>query len=535
MKNSDAWNRVKKELINRALVLGEYAPGRFGRIMIDTRDALLSGGVLTDVGQLMWASIKKYNPTVIYGSGYGAINILLSTKIAAEQEGIVLKTLLVRESRKNRNRHRIVEGPRPNYMERAVFIDDLVTTGSTYRKTQHSLSEENIFVNTVAIGVLYDMWTFRGTRRFEAQGMPVERLFTRHDVGDTRIEPKNKPVTGELIWRHLAHNQWRKNFINPRPTISGDLVFFANDQYQVFCHNIHNGDIMWEYQGDKPTREKGIGSLLVVSEQHLYFSSYDGTICKISIDNGKIVWKKYLDLYLHSTPYIDLKRKQIYIATEGGIANQRGDIVCLDLETATTKWIFKTKHVVPCSPNLINNMVICGSNDANLYSLDPETGELLWMIENIGEVKGCVNYIDDIIVVSIQAGKLFGIDYNGRILWERTCGEKTPHQFLEVHRSYGLVYVVNTSGMAAAYDKFGNQIWIRKMRNSCFWNCRLYKDQLLVVTVDGQFNLLDASTGERIRYNRSGIPINCPVDFNDNFIAVHSVSQGFFVFRKLND
>jgi outer membrane protein assembly factor BamB len=144
-------------------------------------------------------------------------------------------------------------------------------------------------------------------------------------------------------------------------------------------------------------------------------------------------------MYLHSTPFIDNERQQIYVATEGGIANRRGDIVCLDINTATTKWVFPTKHVVPCSPTLINNMVICGSNDGNLYSLDPNTGELIWVLYNIGEVKGQAAQLDQVIIVTVQSGKIYGIDYNGKILWKRSCGTASHHQFLQVHYVHRLV------------------------------------------------------------------------------------------------
>lgn len=535
MLDNDILNQFKSHLINHAVTLGEYAPGKSAHIMYDFREALLTGGYLKFAGSLLWNKIKKYNPSVIYGTGFGAVNLLLSTQIAAEDDGVYLKTLVARDVRKERNRRRLVEGPRPTYNERAVFIDDIMNTGSTIKKSQAALEDENIFIQTVAVAVLYDFWTPSGSRRLEATGMPVERIFTRHDFGETRQDPENSPAIIDIVWRNLSHNQWNKGFLNASPTIWQDKVYFANDRHQVFAHDIHTGEILWEYQGHKIYQEKGIGSKLSIVNGFLYFTSYDGTICKVDAVTGKLQWKKHLDMFLHSTPWIDLVRNQVYVATEGGISNQRGDIVCLDLETATTIWSFATNHVVPCSPILINDLVICGSNDHNLYALDPATGELKWMLENIGEVKGRATCIDTTIIITVERGKIYGIDFDGNILWKRSCGIMSKHQFLQVHKEYGLVYVANHDGFVVAFDKLGNQVWIRKLRHGCFWNIRLHTNELIVITATGDINVIDPLTGKKLKYTSLKYDVYCPCDFDQNYIAIASVSKGFFLYKRPHD
>jgi len=525
-------DQLKKHLINHGMILGEYSPGRRAPILYDFREPLLYGGYLKFVGECFWNKIKKYNPTVIYGPGYGSVNLLLATQIAAEVDGVSLKTLVVRDERKERNRRRLVEGPRPEYKERAVFIDDLMNHGTSLRKAQRSLIEENIFVDTVAVAILYDLWRFNGSRRLEAMGMNIERIFTRHELGDTRIDPKDSPVVEKLLWRNLASNQWDNNWINAAPVIWNNKVYFANDRHQVFAHEIKTGKILWMYQGPKPLQDKGIGSKLQVVDGFLYFTSYDGTVCKIEATSGQIMWKKHIDMYLHCTPYVDIERQQVYIGTEGGLKNRRGDIVCIDLNTASTKWIFPTKHVVPCSPALINNMVVCGSNDENLYALDPSTGELIWALYKIGEVKGRAAQLGNIIVVTTETGKIYGIDFNGVMLWQRTCGILSKHQFLEVHKEYGLVYIINSDGIVVAFNEQGDKVWLRRTRKDGHWNLRLYENQLIAITVDGDINLIDALTGEKISYEKLRYTVHSPCDFNEEYVVINSATNGFYVYRK---
>ncbi len=525
---------LRKHIINKGIILGEYAPKKNSRIMYDSREALLGGNYLSVAAELIWDKIKKYEPTYLIGSGVAAHNLMLSVKVIAELEGHNLSVLLNRGERKTTNRQRLIEGPRPSKTDRAVYIDDIMNTGATWAKTQSALKEEGIALSIVAICVLLDFWNYKGTRRMEVLGFPIERIFYRHDFGDTRQDPKNAELIETLAWRSLAHNQWIEWYKAP-PYIFEDKVYYANDRHEVYCHDLETGEIIWEYRGPKPWQEKGTCSVLRIVNGILYFTSYDGSLTAVYADTGEVKWKKHLDMFMHGTPWIDEQRQQIYAGTEGGIQNRRGDIVCLDLETGRTKWVFPTMHVVPCSPRLIGDNVICGSNDGYLYSINADTGQFVFSVKT-GEVKGRVNYIDDVIIACAEDGKLHGISQDGAILWTRNCGTGSHHQFLPVHRSSKLVIIGNSDGMIAAYDKDGTQVWIRNLRDNIAWNITLKEDELIVLTsVAGHLYQLDPATGNKLKYQKLSYITRAPCDFNSEYIAINSSAKGLYIYRRKHD
>jgi outer membrane protein assembly factor BamB len=525
-------DELRSKLISDAVILGEFAVNKANRIMFDTREALLEGKYLRLAGELMWDKIKSHNPTVIYGNGLASFPLLSSIQIAASNDGISIKTLLVRDKRKYRNRHRLIEGPRPNHDERAVFVDDLVNTGTTYKKCQDALIEESIQLQTVACCVLIDFYRFRGSRRLRLLGMPVECVFDRRELGDTRSDDTNPNVTNKLLWRNLTPNQWPEFKIKTAPKIIGNKVYYGNDRHEIYCHDIVTGDILWKFEGPKPYMKKGLGVEIVIDRENLIIISYDGAIYKMNRHTGQLVWKRHLDMYLHSVPHIDYNR--LYVATEGGINLARGDIVCLDNRTGNTIWRYETKGgVIPCSPNLLHNMVICGSNNGNLYSLNPLTGQLNWVVEGIGEIKGRSNTIDDVIVVTTEDGKIYGISLTGDILWHKTFGTNSRHQFLQVHSIHKLVYVTNSDGMLVAFNKYGNKIWIRRLRADGAWNLTLKGDELISITREGHIDVVDPETGHKIRSEKLGYEVGCPCDFTKNHIAVNSISNGFYFYERL--
>jgi outer membrane protein assembly factor BamB/orotate phosphoribosyltransferase len=517
-------SNIKSHILNNGL----FFDVRNSRILYDTRQAILSGSVLTPIGKLMWQKIKKYQPKIICGKGIGSLNVLLAIKFAAESEGFTLEVLFVRDGRKETNRLTIIEGKIPEDCVDAVIVDDLINSGKTIRKCQEVLQQEGVKLNIVAIATVIDFWTFTGSRRFEVTGTPVESLFTRHDFGDTRKDP-TKNCFEKLLWRNLDNNQWKFGGIT-RPLIDNGVVYYANDKHRIYCHDINSGEILWKFSGDKPNQPKGLGLEIKISKEKLFMSSYDGSLYCLNKNNGELIWKKHLDYYIHSSAYIDEENQQLYVGTEGGINNYRGDIVCLDLNTGNTKWRYPTNQVIPCSPCLINGMVICGSNDENLYALDNKTGKLIWIIESIGEIKGRVCDIDGVIIASNQTGIVYGIDYSGQILWKKTIGQNSHHQIMNTDGK--MFFVSSQSGSLFAFNSRGEILWYRRLRGDPNWNVTLFGEELIVITTKGHMNVIDKNTGDKKSYTNLNLSVTGPCDFNGKFIAINTVEDGLFLYGR---
>lgn len=525
----DIREHVRKHLVNHAVIFGDNIQGKRWQYFIDIRQALLTGGMLAYAGELIWDKIKKYQPEILVGQGIGAMNLLIATQIAAEKQNYKVNTLVSREARKMRQRHRLVEGPRPKHGARAIFVDDSMVMGSTYAKLKENLKEEGIEIDICAAVIFYDFYRQYGSRRLEILGLPIERIFTRHDLGLTRIDPKNRPIEKQLVWRNLSYAQWaEKKYVQCPPTIYNEFVLFATDNHEVFCHRLNDGELIWSWQGSKPTMEKGIGSQLVIANNRVYFSSYDGNSYCLDLSTGLEIWAMRLDMFLHSTPYVNVESRELYLGTEGGLQYTRGDIVCQDIDTGLVKWRFPTRHVIPASACFFNNQVICCSNDGYIYSITD--GKLNWS-KFIGISKGRPASYNNSLFVVTEDGKLLAIDSLGNILWERGCGVKTIHQFLQIHPN-GLLFIGNQEGSVIAFDSLGNQIWIRVIRGSAWFNLKLYKDELAVITQNGYAVILNALTGQKNSQSWLKYPVQSPPDFNDDYFVVHSADQGLLVYRR---
>jgi outer membrane protein assembly factor BamB len=318
---------------------------------------------------------------------------------------------------------------------------------------------------------------------------------------------------------------WYKN----PPIIHEDMVYWANDRHEVFAQKLETGEIIWQWQGPRPNQDKGITSEIQVYKDRIYVTSYDGALYCFNRFTGKLLINHRLDYFIHSTPVINEEKQELYVATEGGIQNKRGDIVALDLMSGTLKWRVPTEDVVPASPYIYKNQILCGSNDGYLYSVTD--GVLNWRVK-LGVIKGKINSINSTLIASTEDGKLYGLDEQGNILWTRTTGTSTRHQFVQVHDAFKLAYVVSEDGYALAYDEFGNQKWIRRLRGVCAWNMRLRGDEILIVSETGYTVILDPATGEKKQMSSIGTFVTCPADFNQDYIVIHTVKKGLITYRR---
>ena len=332
MNINRSYIKIKKHLLNHGTIFDEIAKDDMSTKMFDVKRAILTGNILNEVGVLLWKKIKKYEPGVLYGCGFGSVSVISAVKIAAEQEGYIIDALFIRDERKDTNRKTLIEGFVNTDNRTAIFVDDLHNSGGTYKYCLKCLKKENIGLNTVAIASVLDFES-AASRQLMLHGLKKERLFSLKDLGhklfsSAEVEEAFKKVS----WRNLDYNQW--NFkCNTAPKIHHNLVYYANDQHKLYCHDLENGDILWTFQGDRPFQPKGMSANILVSDEYVLISSYDGCLYKIFSGTGKLIWKKRLDYYIHSTPCIDHKNSLICIGTEGHL---RGSILCLDLNTGET-------------------------------------------------------------------------------------------------------------------------------------------------------------------------------------------------------
>ncbi|MBB1599876.1 hypothetical protein A9977_07465 [Variovorax sp. UMC13] len=115
-------------------------------------------------------------------------------------------------------------------------------------------------------------------------------------------------------------------------------MLVADDRSQLWRHDLKTGEIEWMTPSlERPT--KGIVQLPQVVDRTVVFGCYDGTVTRLDVATGEVIWRRKIDSSIHATPSIDAVRRAVTVNTEQWNRGQpKGHLQCLDLDTGRLLW-----------------------------------------------------------------------------------------------------------------------------------------------------------------------------------------------------
>jgi outer membrane protein assembly factor BamB/orotate phosphoribosyltransferase len=534
---------LKTKILNDGMFWGEhnFPTGYYW----DLREVFLQGKWLRLISKLLWEKIQPYNPEVIYGNGIGSVPLLGAIQLIAHENGVEIDTLIIRDSQKDRNRQKHIEGVLPKENKRAIFIDDIMGYGNTFNFCQETLKENNVNVTTVACCVIVDRWTSTGSRRVRSQGIPVEFILTRHDLGSSRIDPWvweglfksklsgkrlfTKPVVAGQLWRNLEHNL-NYNGIKSPMVFDDDRLYWSTDYGKLICTNINSGQEIWSFQQKKFIAGKII-NYPYVDNNAVYFNGYDGISRKLNKMTGEIIWSTRVAQHVHSASVIDSEKNSVYVCTE--YTEDKGSVVCLDKTTGHPKWKYYHDCWIPATPNFKEDVVITGTNNNKLIALNANTGELIWSFNLTDKFRGQVTFIEDRVCSFDESGMFRMNNYRtGELLFER-CFGRGYHSYLKYDLVNDQIIFGNwaTNSFLFALNSKGEEKWMCQLRGQQMWSPTIYGNKIFSVSQRGYLSTINSKDGEKLSCDFLNYLVGSPVAFNGTHVAINSLSNGLFMYK----
>jgi orotate phosphoribosyltransferase len=178
-----------RALRDHALVVGEVtlASGRTAGYYVDARRALLLPAPFRALGALVAAEAARLGAKAVGGPTMGAVPVACAALAASEraelEEREALKAFFVRGERKEHGLQRWVEGPELGGGERALVVEDVVTSGGSLIAAIERLRDEKVRL----AGALAVVDRLAGGREaiegaLDDPGLPYISLFTIDDV-----------------------------------------------------------------------------------------------------------------------------------------------------------------------------------------------------------------------------------------------------------------------------------------------------------------------------------------------------------------
>ena len=248
---------------------------------------------------------------------------------------------------------------------------------------------------------------------------------------DKKVDLEVFKRQGEKINVFEANNIFDKEISSKSPLqlnavqLNKDWVyehFSSNNFYEHFVYEGKFQDIFKKSIGDYINKNNDSGSLLV-SGEFAFFSDEKGRVYKFDIKKEKIIWElKIYESSLNNYP------KNIALFLNSNIlyaADNLGFLYSVDTETG--KLIWQQNYGIPFSShlNFHKGILYVVNQNSRLYAFNPTDGEKIWSFESLsGLIKPSrssnISIFDDKLLFTNDVGDITAIDLNQQVIaWTR--------------------------------------------------------------------------------------------------------------------
>ncbi|CAM4152709.1 outer membrane protein assembly factor BamB [Bordetella muralis] len=194
----------------------------------------------------------------------------------------------------------------------------------------------------------------------------------------------------------------------------------------------------------------GLGFVPAVVGNSVYAATPDGSVAKVELSSGKILWKADADTKLSAGPGSD--------GSTTVVASPLGQIIAFD-DTGKVKWKAQASSDVDIAPVVGYGAVVVRSGDYRIQAYNIETGERLWSLQRPGPalaLRSTAQMVmaEGLVITGLPGGKLLAINVgSGNVQWEGTVA--TPRGSSDLERLTDVVGAPRLAGpllCAVAYQ-----------------------------------------------------------------------------------
>ena len=94
-------------------------------------------------------------------------------------------------------------------------------------------------------------------------------------------------------------------------------------------------------------------------------------------------------------------------------------------DSAKLIWTYKTFGMIKSSPIIVNDLVLFGSSDWDVYCLNASSGNIMWIYSTNGEIHSSFAVYNNSVFVGSDDGYLYCLDITtGDLFWKSMIGGK---------------------------------------------------------------------------------------------------------------
>lgn len=253
--------------------------------------------------------------------------------------------------------------------------------------------------------------------------------------------------TGALKWKYAAGEA-----LATEPVLTPELVLVASQSDTLFAVKRDSGQLAWLYRRDAPT---GFtihrSSTPTVRGQTAWVGFSDGTLVSLDLGDGSVRWEKSLAPGAGSgTQFVDVDTSPV-LDDAGHLyaASYTGGLYSLDAETGDVVWNTVTRGITAL---LLHGNVVVATGDDRLDAYLADTGRVIWS-QTLEERAGLQPVlVKGMLLVPAQRALLFVDPRTGQtnLAWNPSSGISATPRIVGgrafVLSNNGYIYAIRLDG-----------------------------------------------------------------------------------------
>lgn len=281
-------------------------------------------------------------------------------------------------------------------------------------KNSLTVSDAVVFANTLN-GELFalDVLSGKSLGRFsvtDESSFSAPLIFGNNVITTSAGEKGNSIFSYNLIRGEI---RWERNvrWVESSPVLSDEYIFVASVDGSIYKLGVRDGVIVWK-SGLK-NRHASFYTSPAVSGDKLFIGSTDGIMYAFETKHGKGLWKFNAGSPVYSDASV--KNGRLYFGADNNI------FYCLD--TSGNKiWEINLNTQFQSSSTFYKNNVITAGVDGKVYSLDTSGGSINWTFKTHGTISASPVLQKDLIFIGSYDGNFYCINASdGKEVWKYPC------------------------------------------------------------------------------------------------------------------
>jgi outer membrane protein assembly factor BamB/tRNA A-37 threonylcarbamoyl transferase component Bud32 len=323
----------------------------------------------------------------------------------------------------------------------------------------------------------------------------------------------SKPLTGKYerspLWSFSCQDE-----IRCTPAVSENAVYFGSYDNTLYSLEADTGKERWRYATDG-----GVVSSPCVWNETVFFGSEDQILYAVYTRTGRIVWTCPTDGRIRSSP------KQEYDHVFFGSDDHQ--VYAVSAKSGQELWRFDAGAPVRSSPAISGEFLVFGSDDGNVYALDVQSGEMRWKYQTGRALQSTPSVSHDMVYAGSSDSSLHALDLeNGWPVWRfRTKGRVISSPTV---RGDTVIFGSNDHNVYAVDAATGTQVWKYTTKGPVVSSPTASEGVIYIGSGDGFLYSLDAKTGTELwRFRTGDAIIGAPV-VSDGIVYVGSTDHTMY-------